>query len=260
MAMRLIDLSSPIDASSWEPEPISHVIVTPAEGAKHMSEEMRAHFGIEFDPQVLPDGELLSIDTLTLTSHTGTHIDAPSHYGTVTTYGEPPTIDRLPLEWFLAPGVLLDLTFAPPGAAVGADHLRREFDRIGHRPGPLEIVLLHTGASRWCGSEKYFTDFCGLDGPATQLLLDLGVRVIGTDAFSLDAPFGAMIREYHRTGDTGVLWPAHFAGRREPFCQIERLANLERIPVSHGFTVSCFPVKIAGAGAGWTRAVAIIDP
>jgi hypothetical protein len=27
----------------------------------------------------------------------------------------------------------------------------------------------------------------------------------------------------------------------------------------HGFTVSCFPVKIRGASAGWTRAVAIID-
>ncbi len=39
---------------------------------------------------------------------------------------------------------------------------------------------------------------------------------------------------------------------------IEKLHNLEVLP-SKGFTVSCFPVKIRGASAGWTRAVAIIN-
>jgi cyclase len=118
--------------------------------------------------------------------------------------------------------------------------------------------MLNTGADRLAGTPKYFTDFAGLDGPATNLLLDLGVRVIGTDAFSLDAPFGYMINEFHRTGDRSVLWPAHFAGRRREYSQIERLANLESLP-ANGFTVSCVPVKITGAGAGWTRAVAMFD-
>jgi len=90
-------------------------------------------------------------------------------------------------------------------------------------------------------------------------LLDLGVKVIGTDAFSLDAPFGDIIRRYRETGDRSVLWPAHVAGRFREYCQIERLANLGALPRAHGFLVSCFPVKIAGAGAGWTRAVALIE-
>ncbi|WP_433170034.1 cyclase family protein [Actinoallomurus sp. CA-150999] len=255
--MRLIDLSSPVDASAWEPEPVSHVVTDPAEGARHMSAEMREHFGIEFDPGVLPDGELLSIDTLTLTSHTGTHIDAPSHYGSKASYGVPRNIDEMPLEWFHRPAMVLDLTGAGRGA-VGAAYLEKELARVGREPDPLDIVLLHTGADELAGTPGFFTDFTGLDGPAVHLLLDYGVRVIGTDAFSLDAPFTDMIGRYQETGDRSVLWPAHFVGREREFCQIERLANLGSLP-SVGFTVSCFPVKIAGAGAGWTRAVALLE-
>ncbi|MGA8117294.1 MAG: cyclase family protein [Actinocatenispora sp.] len=257
--MRIIDLSSPVDAAAeWEPNDISHEVMSPAAGAAHMVERMRENWGIDFDAAVLPDGELLSLDTLTLTTHTGTHVDAPSHYGSTGTYGRPRHIDEMPLDWFYRPGVLLDLTEQPVGT-VDAAWLKGAFDRISYTPSPLDIVLLNTGSSRSVGTSTYFTDFVGLDGSATDYLLDLGIRVIGTDAFSLDAPFGHMIREYQASGDTSVLWPAHFAGRKREFCQIERLANLTELPGPTGFTVACFPVKIAGAGAGWARAVALVD-
>lgn len=256
--MRIIDLSTPVDAGKWEPDPVKHEILSPAAGGRHMAEAMAEKFGIDFDPEELPDGELLSLDTLTLTTHTGTHVDAPSHYGSKAAYGRPRHIDELPLDWFVGPGVLLDLSAEPVGT-VGAERLERAFEEIGHRPRAGEIVLLRFGADELAGTPKYFTDFTGLDGPATDLLLDLGIRVIGTDAFSLDAPFGHMITEYRRTGDRTVLWPAHFAGRRREYCQIERLANLGDLPSTTGFTVLCLPVKIAGAGAGWTRAAALVD-
>ncbi|MGW0534443.1 cyclase family protein [Streptomyces sp. NPDC003032] len=256
--VRVIDLSSPVDASFWEPDPVVHEILTPAQGARHMADEMKEHFGIEFDPGDLPGGELLSLDTLTLTSHTGTHVDAPAHYGSVGEYGTPRTIDQMPLDWFLRPAVVLDLTESGVGT-IGVEQIEKAIAEAGYRPQPLDIVLLNTGASQWVGTPRYFTDFAGLDGAATDHLLDLGVRVIGTDAFSLDAPFGHMIRTYQETGDRSVLWPAHFAGRRREYCQIERLAGLAELPRAHGFKVSCFPVKIAGAGAGWTRAVALVE-
>lgn len=256
--MRMIDLSSPIDASQWEPEPLSHVVLSPADAAVHMKEEMLEHFGMEFDISVLPDGELLSIDTLSLTTHTGTHIDAPAHYGSRSSSGRPRTIDELPLDWFYRPSVVLDLSEVEVGT-VDADFLRDAVDRAGYEPRPLDIVLLHTSAARLAGTEKFFTDFVGLDASAVHYLLDLGVRVIGTDAFSLDAPFTHMIRQFQATGDSSVLWPAHFAGRQLEYCQIERLSNLDTLPAAFGFTVNCFPVKIVGAGAGWTRAVALFD-
>ncbi|MFD7990307.1 cyclase family protein [Streptomyces mexicanus] len=256
--MRIIDLSTPIDAGVWEPNPVEHEVMSPAEGGRHMAEGMRERYGLEFDPADLPGGELLSLDTVKLTTHTGTHVDAPSHYGSTAAYGAPRHIDRMPLDWFVRPGMVLDLTGEPVGAA-GADVLRREFERIGREPQPMDIVMLNTGADRIAGTPKYFTDFVGLDASATGLLLDLGVKVIGTDAFSLDAPFTYMIEEFRRTGDRGVLWPAHFLGREREYCQIERLANLDALPAVTGFTVSCLPVKLVNAGAGWARAVAFVE-
>jgi cyclase len=256
--MRIIDLSSPVDATAWEPDPVIHKVLTPAEGARHMSEEMKAHFDIDFDPSVLPGGELLSLDTFTLTSHTGTHVDAPSHYGTTADHGTPRHIHEMPLDWFHRPAIRLDLRAQPVGA-VGAEVLKREIARIGRTPRPHDIVLLNTGASAYAGTEKYFTEFTGLDGEATDFLLDLGVKVIGTDAFSLDAPFGDMIRRYRESGERSVLWPAHFTGRRREYCQIERLHGLDALPGDFGYTVSCLPVKLVGSGAGWARAVALVD-
>ena len=105
-----------------------------------MGEEMREHFGVEFEPQALPDAELLSIDTLTLTTHTGTHIDAPAHYGSTASYGTgvPRTIDQMPLDWFYGPGVVLDLTSADTSTvdARGIDRLcgeRSPTRAAGHR-------------------------------------------------------------------------------------------------------------------------------
>ncbi|GAA3990627.1 cyclase family protein [Thermobifida alba] len=258
--MRIIDLSSPVDSSWEEPDQVVHEVLTPRQGAEHMSEEMRRHFGVEFAPDELPQGEFLSLDRISLTTHTGTHVDAPSHYGSRVAYGSgiPRHIDEMPLEWFLRPGVVLDVSDIPLGT-IGAARLEKEFARIGGPPEADDIVLLRTGADRHAGTHRYFTDFAGLDGPAVDLLLDLGVRVIGTDAFSLDAPFGHIIERYRATGDRSVLWPAHMAGRRREYCQIERLANLDALPGPRGFQVACFPVRITGAGAGWTRAVALVE-
>ncbi|GIG63093.1 cyclase [Longispora fulva] len=255
--MRIIDLSSPIDSEVWEPDPVSHEYLSHRDGAQHMRAGMLEKFGLDFDPAELPDGEFLDLDFIRASTHTGTHVDAPSHYGTRTSYGVPRTIDQMPLDWFHRPGFVLDLTAAPTGA-VDAAFLKDAIDRSGHTPRPMDIALLNTGADARHGTPEYFTEFTGLDGPATELLLDLGVRVIGTDAFSLDAPFTDIIRRYSASRDRSVLWPAHFVGRRREYSQIERLANLGALPPS-GFTVVCFPVKIARAGAGWTRAVALLD-
>ena len=257
--MRIIDLSVVVDSEAWEPEPVVHEIISHADGAAHMAEEM-LEYGLEIDPSDLPDGELLSIDKLTISSHTGTHVDAPAHYGSRVSYGDgkPRTIDEMPLDWFYRPGFLLDLTRVEEQVADAA-YLEKEIARIGYQPQPMDIALLRTRASEWVGTPMYFSEFVGLDRSATELLLDFGIKVIGTDAFSVDAPFGDMISRYHETDDKGVLWPAHFIGREREFCHVERLANLDQLPRPYGFTVACFPFKVAKAGAGWTRAVAIVE-
>jgi kynurenine formamidase len=93
---------------------------------------------------------------------------------------------------------------------------------------------------------------------ATMYLLKKGIRVTGTDAWSWDAPFSHTARKVKETGDTSLIWEGHKAGRDIGYCHLEKLHNLEVLP-AFGFTVSCFPHKIKGASAGWTRAVAIFD-
>jgi kynurenine formamidase len=89
-------------------------------------------------------------------------------------------------------------------------------------------------------------------------LLEKGIRVTGTDAWSWDAPFDQTAARFAETGDASLIWEGHKAGRHIGYCHLEKLHNLESLP-SNGFTVSCFPHKIRGGSAGWTRAVAIID-
>jgi hypothetical protein len=48
-------------------------------------------------------------------------------------------------------------------------------------------------------------------------------------------------------------------GRKKEYCHIEKMANLDKVPKPFGFKVACFPVKISKAGAGWCRAVAILE-
>ena len=131
--------------------------------------------------------------------------------------------------------------------------------KIDHEPRPGDIVLIWTGADRLWGTDAYRAEFPGMTRESTAYLVERGVKIIGIDAWGFDRPFASMIGDYRRTGDNGVLWPAHLYGREQPYCQLEKLANLDALPEATGFTVVCFPVKLAGLGAGWARVVAVVD-
>ncbi|MFH4090644.1 cyclase family protein, partial [Acinetobacter baumannii] len=60
------------------------------------------------------------------------------------------------------------------------------------------------------------------------------------------------------SGDAGLIWEGHKAGREIAYGQMEKLSNLEQLP-DYGFWVSCFPYKIRRGSAGFIRAVAIVD-
>ncbi len=207
----------------------------------------------------LPDGEGWAIERVSMTTHSGTHLDAPYHFASTMNHGERAiTIDEVPLEWCLQPAVKLDFRHFDDGYVVTPDDIDAELRRIGHALAPLEIVVVNTSAGTRYGHDDYVDRGCGVGREATLHLLEQGVRLTGTDAWSWDAPFSYTARRYARTHDASLIWEGHRAGRDIGYCHLEKLHNLEQLPAT-GFAVSCFPVKVHAASAGWTRAVAIID-
>ncbi|TWV57409.1 cyclase family protein [Streptomyces misionensis] len=244
---RLFDLSVPLEDSPSEATPVKVDLLDHRTGA--------AVLGLA--PDDFPGGMAISNETVTLTTHTGTHVDAPLHYGPHTGGRPAKSVDQVPLDWCYGPGVRLDLRHVPPGDAITPGHLTAALDGIGHDLVPGDIVLLWTGAAALWGTAEYLTRYPGLSGEGTAYLCERGVRVIGIDAWGLDRPMHAMIDDYRRTRDPSCLWPAHVYGRTRAYLQLEKLAGLDALPAATGFTVACFPVPVTGAGAGWSRVVAV---
>jgi kynurenine formamidase len=206
--------------------------------------------------RLLRDGEGWAVEEFRrLGTHNTTHVDAPWHYNS-TIQGRPAqTIDQLPLEWFLAPGVVLDFTAKEDGDPVQVDELQAELSRIGHELREREIVLVRTGRDAHLEAPDYVVRGPGVTAEATRWLFEEGVRVMGIDAWGWDAPLNLQAERAREGDEPGVFWAAHQADL--PYCQIERLANLHALPAD-GFEVACFPLRIVGASAGPARVVAIV--
>jgi kynurenine formamidase len=254
---RIIDLSMPIDPAVITDPPGLQPKVRYVDHRSSVEDLARFFPGLR--PEDLPDGEAWAVEDVWLTSHSGTHLDAPWHFASTMDGGRPAaTIDEIDLSWCFQRGVKLDLRHLPDGAVATAADVEAELARIGHSLQPLDIVLVHTRAGEAYGRPEYLAAGCGMGREATLYLLDRGVRLTGTDAWSWDAPFVHTARRYAESGDAGLIWEGHKAGREIGYCHLEKLHNLAALPAT-GFSVCCFPVKLHRASAGWARAVALLD-
>lgn len=218
-------------------------------------------FNVSIDD--LPNREYAAVEKCNITTHNGTHLDAPYHFFStmnhaLTPGGEPSmTIDEVPLEWCFQPAVKLDFRNFDDGYVATPKDVEAELARIGHELRPLEIVVVNTRAGGRYGEKDYVDSGCGIGKEATLWMLERGVRLVGTDAWSWDAPFSHTKRRIAGGGSPALIWEGHRAGREIGYSHLEKLHNLEQLP-STGFDVICFPVKVHKGSAGWTRAVAIV--
>ena len=253
----IIDISIPLDNETVVDPPIMRPQI------KYVSNKENAEVMCSMFPGLktsdLPGGEGWAWEVITLTTHNGTHMDAPYHFHSVDKQGKPMmTIDEAPLDWFFRPGVKLDFRKLPDGHVVTATEVDAELKRIGHTLEPLDIVLVNTKTSEMLGTDKYMSTGIGMGREATLYLTERGVRVVGIDAWGWDAPFVHTAKRFAETKDPSIIWEGHYAGIDVPYCQMEKLYNLEKLPAT-GFTVACFPCKIKAASGGWVRAVAMLD-
>ena len=246
--MPLIDLSAPI---SPDPPELPDVLRTDLSFDDHAAgaATIATMFGVP--AQLLRDGEGWAIDTFTrFGTHNSTHVDAPWHYNSTIGGERAQTIDELPLDWFLAPGVVIDATDRADGEALTAADLE---ERAPRELAERDIVLVHSGRDAFYDQLDYIARGPGVTAGGTRWLYDQGVRVMGIDAWGWDAPLHLQAERAKAEGRPGIFWEAHQCGLA--YSQIERLVNLGALP-SHGFTVSCFPLRLAGGSAAPARVVA----
>ena len=253
---RFIDLSIPITNSVISDPEVMRPKITYMTH-ENTWEQIAAFFpGLE--RKDLPGGEGWAVEMIELSTHNGTHMDAPWHYHSTTNEGKisAPSIDEAPLDLFFRPGVKLNFSHLPHGHVVSAEEVQEALKDIGYQLKKFDIVLIQSGAIY--GTANFTDQGVGLGADATLWLTKNGIEVVGTDAWSWDAPFSHTAVKWAKDRDPKIIWEGHKAGRIRPYYQIEKLNNLSKLP-SFGFTVSCFPVKIEKASAGWIRAVAIIE-
>ncbi|MBT2654981.1 cyclase family protein [Bacillus sp. ISL-18] len=244
----------------WESNPFAEPWPPKVEFSNSTEEAVKLAKKLDINPNDFQDGQALAVESVSaeVFTHVGTHCDAPIHFGP-TTAGQPSrTIDELPLEDFYGDGVILDMRHKDPRSGITVEDVQNSLSDMEYTIKPKDIVLIMTGYDKHIYNEAYLRDQPGMTGEATEWLIDQGVKLMGIDAYTFDRPFGAMVEDV-KAGNKSALFPAHFIGRKKEYYHIEKLGNLDKVPVKHGFKFCAFPIKVKGGTAGSVRAVAMID-
>ena len=169
-------------------------------------------------------GERTRVTTLRLTTHTGTHVDAPYHF-----VENGPTVDQLDLDALIGPATVYDFRGR---TAITADLLAQA------GVGAVPRLLLRTDNSRWVRTGPLPNVPAHLTEDAARYLIDKGIRLVGIDGLTVDAP------------DTAV---AHSALLRAGVIILETL-DLSQVEPGE-YELICLPLRIAGVDGAPARAV-----
>ncbi len=239
MTRRLIDISVPLQNDVAADPPGHGPKIEYIDHKQSLPQILPFFPGLKAED--LPDGQGWAVERVQLSTHNGTHLDAPWHFHPTMNEGERAwTIDEVPLEWCFQSGVKLDFRHFADGYVATAADVEAELKRIGHTLKPLDIVLVNTSAGAKYGRPDYVASGCGMGAEATLYLLERGVRLTGIDGWSWDAPFVHTAKRYardpRRVADLGGP-QGRAAYRLLPYREAaqSRSAALDRI---HGLVLS----------------------
>lgn len=169
---------------------------------------------------------------LTLSSHTGTHMDAPAHL-----LQDGRTLDDMPMSQFSGRATVLDVS--QEGPVITEEFLRSHYDAIHS----ADYILFYTGwEDRW-GTEGFLEDaFPVPNEEAARYLVSRGLKGVGTDAISID-----------RMSDSRL--PIHHILLKDSILSLENLC-LKKVRGRKDFLFFALPMKFQDTDGAPIRAFA----
>ncbi|MBM7855548.1 arylformamidase [Desulfohalotomaculum tongense] len=171
------------------------------------------------------NGDLANSTAITMSSHTGTHVDAPKHL-----YSDGRALDQIPLETLVGPAAVIEL---PNTGAI------TKKDLSGFHLQGVKRLLFKTANSGLWTKKKFVSDYAHLTPGAAEYLVQSGCRLVGIDYLSVDPP--------------GEVLPVHEILLSAGVVIIEGL-NLSAVPPGR-YELICLPLKIAGGDGAPARVI-----
>ena len=176
-----------------------------------------------------------NLELLFLSSHTGTHIDAPYHF-----VKDGMKIHQIPLDRLIGKAILIKLKKTRNSSITKEDIILFE-KKNGIIPNDSSVFFF-TEWQKNLKKDNYFTENPGLDKLAADYLVSKKINLVGIDSPSIDLG----------TDDSFIV---HQIFSKNNILIVENLANLNKIP-SKEFTFTILPLKLKDATGSPVRAVA----
>lgn len=179
-----------------------------------------------------------NLELLFLSSHTGTHLDAPYHF-----LEKGKKIHEISLKRLIINAILIKIRKRRDQAITKTDIQKFE-NKYGKIPNESTIVFW-TGWQKMIKNDSYFVNNPGLSVTAAKYLISKKTNLVGIDSPSIDLGKEKRFLIHHLFAKNDVLI-------------VENLANLDKIK-SWKFQLAVLPMKLENATGAPVRAVGIID-
>ena len=184
--------------------------------------------------KIIPDG--YNLELLFLSSHSGTHMDAPYHF-----LEKGKTIEKIPATRLATNAILIKLKKTANSVISKKDILQFE-SKNGKIPNHSTVVF-STGWSRYLEKKFYFEKNPGLSIDAAKYLASKKINLVGIDSPSIDLGTDSKFSVHHILSKNNILI-------------VENLTNLDKIK-STNFKFVVLPLKLKNATGSPVRAIAI---
>lgn len=175
----------------------------------------------------LSKGASSNLSLLSFGSHTGTHVDAPSHF---LQSGDP--VDRLPLDVLI--GTAQVIAFPDDVTSVTAAHLKAcQLDHV-------ERLIIRTRNSAFITQREFRPDYTFLAPDGAEFLVAAGVKLVGVDYFSVEQFHSGHHRTHRTLLERGVVI----------------VEGLDLSAIEPGeYQLCCLPLRLEGLDGAPARAV-----